>query len=202
MFKSTDVFLILGRRGCGKSYLAKRIQDPYPRKVIFDTLGEYTDNDGIICQGFNDFCEKVIQTQTAERFTLIYQFDIEQESNGSEFSEALRVLYYRGSVFICIEEIQNFASTHSLPMWLKNCLLTGRHRNVGLLFTTQRPGECHKTIVSQSNHVFCGSLHEKNDIDYVRAVLGDKAFELASLPERKFIYFRPGQETRLIENDF
>lgn len=201
LFKSTDVFLTLGRRGSGKSYLARRLSEAYPRKVIFDSLGEYSDSDGVICHSFDSFCEEVLKTENSPSFTLIYQFDVESENNANEFNQALRVLYFRGSVLIIVEEIQLYSSPHNLPVWLKNCLLTGRHRNLGLMFTTQRPGECHKTIISQSNHVFCGSLHEKNDIEYTRCVLGERAYDLATLKERHFIYFRPGKETLQIDNN-
>lgn len=194
MFKSTDIFLVLGRRGCGKSYLARRLQEAYPRKVIFDTLGEYTHDNGIICHSFEEFGQKILETEKENSFTIIFQFDVENENQVAEFNQALRVLFYRGNVLIVIEEVQNFSSPHAMPHWLKSSLLTGRHRGLALMFTTQRPGECHKTIVSQANHVYCGSLHEKNDIDYVRSVLNDKAFQLVNLPERKFLYFSPGKE--------
>ena len=203
LFSATDVFLCLGRRGSGKSYLARRIQGAYPRKVIFDTLGEYGARDGVLCHSFAEFGRALlrIESEGQRTFTLIYQFDVERESHTSEFDQALRVLWHRGDVLVCVEEVQYFATAHSMPMWLRNCLLTGRHRHLGLVFTTQRPGECHKTIVSQANHVFCGSLHEKNDLDYVKSVLGDKAQELIHLPERRFIYFRPGRGVSLIRND-
>lgn len=199
--KSTDVFLSLGRRGSGKSYIARRISEAYPRKVIFDSLGEYGDTDGIVCHSFDEFSERLIENANSPSFTLIYQFNPEEENNVDEFNQALRVLWYKGNVFIVIEEIQIFASTHNMCMWLKNALLTGRHRNIGLFFTTQRPGECHKTIISQANHVFCGSLHEKNDIDYARSVLGEKAYDLVALPDREFLYFRPGVGIIHIDND-
>lgn len=202
MFKRTDVTLCLGRRGCGKSYLARKVSEAYPCKVIFDTLNEYNSSDGIVVHSFEEFSRVILETANSKKFSIIYQFDIEQEENGPEFNEALRVLYYRGNLLICVEEVQSFASTHRMPMWLKRCLLTGRHRNLALAFTTQRPGECHKTIISQSNHVFCGPIHEKNDVDYVRSVIGDQAFDLIQQPERQFKYFRPGEHgTETISTD-
>lgn len=195
MFKPTDVFLCLGRRGCGKSYLARKISRAYPRRITFDTLGEYSHDDGVVVSDFESFSKAILDTKDSKEFSIIYQFSVETSDHGPEFNEALRVLFYRGNVLICVEEVQEFASTHKMPMWLRTCLLRGRHRNLGLLFTTQRPGECHKTIVSQSSHVFCGSLHEKNDVDYCRSVLGDHAFDLYSQPERQFTYFRPGMES-------
>lgn len=200
--KSTDVFLSLGRRGSGKSYLAKKIASVYPRRVIFDSLGEFSDEHGDVVLNFDEFCQKIRDTEHSRSFTIIFQFDPESESHVSEFNQALRILWHRGNVLILIEEIQLYSSPHSMCLWLQNCLLTGRHRNIGLIFTTQRPGECHKTIISQANHVFCGSLHEKNDIEYTRSILGSKSYELSSLPERQFLYFRPGQEIIQINNDF
>lgn len=191
-FEPTDVFIFLGRRRSGKSHLAKRVSGAYPRKVIFDTLGEYDSSDGTLCLDFDDFCKKVLETEKSDSFTLIYQFDIESSDQTEEFNEAMRVLYYRGDVFVLIEEVQNFASTHSMPHWLRQALFTGRHRHLALGFTTQRPGECHKSIVSQANHCFFGSLHEKNDTEYCKTVLGSNAQLLAGLPEREFIYFQPG----------
>jgi hypothetical protein len=201
MLKSTDVFLSLGRRGSGKSYLARRISEAYPRKVIFDSLGEFSDSDGIVVYSFEEFCQKIIETEHSQAFTLIFQFDPESDSHVNEFNQALRILWHRGNVLIVVEEIQLYSSPHSMCMWLRNCLLTGRHRNVGLIFTTQRPGECHKTIISQANHVFCGSLHERNDIEYTRSVLADRAYDLSTLPEREFLYFQPGKEISHINND-
>lgn len=192
-FKDTDVFLFLGRRGSGKSYLARRVSGAYPRKVIFDTLGEYTTSDGTLCHSFDDFSQKLLETENSQSFTLIYQFDIESADQGDEFNHALRCIYYRGNVLVIVEEIQNFASTHHLPHWLRQSLFTGRHRNMALAFTTQRPGECHKSIISQANHCFFGPLHEKNDTDYCKAVLGSHAQTLSTLPDREFLYFRPGQ---------
>lgn len=201
-FNSTDVFAVLGRRGSGKSYLARKVQDCFPRKIIFDTLGEYRGSEYFHrCDGFESFAEKILKLQGERAFTLIYEFNVEKEDHGPEFDQALRVLFHRGNVLICIEEVQAYASVHQMPNWLKHCLLRGRHRNLGLLFTTQRPGECHKTIVSQANHVFCGSLHEKNDLDYCRSVLGDQAQALPTLPERDFLYFQPGVGTIKIDND-
>jgi len=198
---STDIFLSLGRRGSGKSYLLRRISAAYPRKVIFDSLGEYTDTDGSLCYSFEEFTQAVLNTEHDSSFTIIFRFDPEKEDSRPEFNEALRILWYRGNCFVLIEEIQLFASTHAMPLWLKNALLTGRHRNLALGFSTQRPGECHKTIISQANHVFAGSLHEKNDLDYVRSVVGEGAYQCPLLQPRQFIYFRPGQEITKINND-
>ena len=58
-FTETDKIFCMGRSGCGKSHLAKRIQEKYPRKIIFDTLFEYDTKNVDSVNNFNSFCEKL-----------------------------------------------------------------------------------------------------------------------------------------------
>lgn len=204
MIKSTDCILVMGRRGCGKSYLAKNLQSIWPRKIIFDSLHEYTsDGESESVASFPEFCAAMarLKSLSPDRFTLIVNFDIESEASQSEFNQMLRLCYYFGNVLVVIEEVQNFSSTHQIPHWMKNCLLTGRHQNLGLMFTTQRPGELHKTIVSQCGHIFCGSIIEGNDLRYVSNFLRQDSQRLVSMPERRFLYFSPEGVTE-VSNDF
>lgn len=189
----------MGRRGCGKSFLAKKIQDIYPRKIIIDTLNEYSSPD--LIYSFHEFCEKIKQCQHLNSFTLIYQFDPESEKSIDEFNEILRICYYFGNIQIVIEEIQIFASPHYMPHWLKQCLLIGRHQGLSMMFTTQRPGELNKTILSQCAHVFCGQMIEGNDVKYVSSFLNQNSEKLINLPQREFIYFST-QGIKQIKNDF
>lgn len=179
----------MGRRGCGKSYLAKRLQELWPKRVIIDSLNEYKDGDKV--KTFKDFCEKLIEFKNtkAKSFVLVFQFNPEEELNEETFNQILRVCYYFGNIQIVIEEVQLYASPHRLPHWLKQCLLTGRHKGLSLLFTTQRPGELNKTILSQCAHIFCGQIVEGNDLRYIASFLNQDAQRLSSLPERRFIYF-------------
>ena len=179
----------MGRRGCGKSYLAKRLQELWPKRVIIDSLNEY--KEGIKVQSFQGFCTEIqkLKDTKAKSFVLIFQFNPEEDLNEETFNQILRVCYYFGNIQIVIEEVQLYASPHRLPHWLKQCLLTGRHKGLSLLFTTQRPGELNKTILSQCAHIFCGQIVEGNDLRYIASFLNQDAQRLSSLPERRFIYF-------------
>lgn len=146
-----------------------------------------------------------VTRQRHPKFTIIFQFDPERADNVAEFDQALRVLFHRGkltgeNLLVVIEEVQNFASTHQMPQWLRNSLLIGRHANQALLFTSQRCGEVHKTVISQAHHVFAGQMQEKNDVEYCRYILGDRAFELQKLPPRRFLYYRPDGTISLVNN--
>lgn len=202
-FTNTDCFAILGTRGCGKSFLCRRVQDLYPKRVIIDSLNEYkSSGPNEVVSDFEVFCEKMLELKKSKKkkFQIIFQFNPEIENSDEIFNQILRVLYKFKNIQIVIEEVQLFASPHRLPHWLKQCLLTGRHQNLSLIFTTQRPGELNKTILSQCTHIFAGQMHEKNDLKYISGFLGVDTEKLINLEKRKFIYWRPGNEALVVNN--
>lgn len=210
--KATDCVLVMGQRGCGKSYLAKRLQSLWPKRVIIDSLSEYQveknkkNNDfgnAIIVNSFDSFLDKMVELEgtKADSFVIIYNFDPESNINSEIFDEILRISYKFGNIQIVIEEVQLYSSPHQLTKWLKNCLLTGRHRGLSLLFTTQRPGELNKTILSQCAHIFCGKITEGNDLRYISSFLNQNSEKLINIPFKRFLYFSD-EGIQEISNDF
>lgn len=201
MINATDCLLVMGQRGCGKSYLAKNLQSLWPRRVIIDSLNEY--REGFIVHNFLDFADtlKHLHESKSENFVLVYQFDFESNISEAEFNEIIRLCYYFGNIQIVIEEVQLYSSAHKMPKNLKNALLTGRHQNISLLFTSQRPGEVNKTIISQCAHIFVGTTVEGNDLRYISSFLNQDAEKLSSLKARQFLYFS-AEGIREISNDF
>lgn len=200
MFHATDCILIMGRRKCGKSFLSQNLQKLWPRKVIIDSLNEYTGE--MVVHDFEGFAAELarLKAENKDSFTLIFQFDPENAVSDLEFEHVMRLCYYFGNIQVVIEEVQIYCSVHSMPHWLQQALLTGRHQNLSLMFTTQRPGELHKTILSQCAHIFCGQIIEGNDLRYLSSFLRKNTDELIKIPEREFLYFHNGQ-TIIIKND-
>jgi len=171
--------------------------------VIIDSLNEYYE-EGETVHSFHEFCEAMLRLKSMKQdnFTLVYQFDPESENGPELFDEIMRVCFYFGNIQVVIEEVQLYSSPHVLPKWLKHALLIGRHQGLSLLFTTQRPGELNKTVLSQCAHIFCGQIIEGNDLRYISSFLNQDSQKLSSLPERRFLYFNGSSEIREISNDF
>lgn len=191
-FKEIDKILILGRSGCGKSYLGKIIQKAFPRKFIFDSLHEYESSENDI-SNFSEFSSFVVEIennpQKYTKFTRVIRFSIDEENREEVFNQMIRVLYHIGNLTIVIEEVQNFCSTHGMPEFLKFSMTTGRHKNLSFIMTTQRPALLHKTILSQCTHVFCGSMIDKNDLQYVAKFMGKDTNDLSTLKDRNFLWY-------------
>ncbi len=201
MIEATDCILVMGRRGCGKTHLSKGLQTIFPRRVIIDSLNEYN-SEGLIVNSFSEFSNLLIELkkENKKEFVIIYRAPIEGDLSESEFNELMRLCYYFGDLQVVIEEIQLHSNTAWLPPWLKKNLLIGRHQKISLLFTSQRPGEVNKTIVSQCAHIFCGNLIDGNDIKYVSNFLNQDSEKLINLPDRQFLYFNQGKINQ-ISND-
>tara|TARA_R110000803_G_scaffold5670_1_gene18705 strand:+ start:4023 stop:4718 length:696 start_codon:yes stop_codon:yes gene_type:complete len=197
-FERNENICIFGMRGAGKSTLCRKIQNFYPNIFIFDTLGEYTENDGIIFYDYISFSDYVIKSQNINGIRAIVQFDIEDSNNQEIFDEYIKLLYYRGECTIVIEEVQNFASVYKIPPFLKQASLTGRHRGINFITTTQRIAEIHKSLLSQCHHLFSGYTDSPND----KRTLKEYGFNIGEIENlNQFIFlWKQGRDILIVDN--
>jgi len=195
-----DVATILGQRGWGKSFLCKKAQEQFDRRIVFDPMHEYPPASGRTIVKSGPECVLALKAvrQTAKNFEIVIQFDpeIPHESLERQFDELLRVIYYFGNVLVVVEEVQEYSHPHFLPHWLRKLLLTGRHKKIAMIFTSQRPGEVHKTILAQSHYKICGKIEEGNDLRYLANFFNAETPKLVHLEPRTFLCKGPaGVET-------
>lgn len=200
-FEVADCFCIFGKRKSGKSYLARKINSAYPRQVIIDPVADWTD--GELVFSFNSFAEKLNEKRKSgeNSFKIIFRFSPDDKNTEEIFNEILRLCYHFGDMQVVIDEVQMFCNPHWMPAYLKNLAFIGRHRKVGLCVITQRPAQINKGLLSQAEHIFCGQLHDKNDLRAVADFIGDDLDKLISLPARNFIYFSPTFGKKIISTE-
>ena len=208
MISPTDIVIAFGLRGSGKSFLTRKLSEAFPRRVVFDRLQEWSDENAIFVSTFEDFAREWQRVHALNRFTIVFQFDIESSSEiqSAEFNEVIRIVYKSGRstghfTTLFIEEIHFFAGPHFIEPWLFEATLTGRHSHIGIIANTQRPASVHKSIISQATHIFVGQLFEPRDMEYLAATIGDAAFRAKSLQKRQFLHFEAGKpEVKLISS--
>lgn len=194
-FGATDCFSIFGMRNSGKTYLGNKIAELYPRKIIIDPMAEYSGD--FITSDFNNFT-KILKSEILEKklekYTVVFRFSPHVRATDKLFDAVMQVIFELGNCQVIIDEVQLFSNPHFLPHYLKNILMIGRHRGISLMAITQRPSQMHKGILAQSAHIFCGQLHEKNDIGHISDFINLEKSQLIRLGKRKFIYFSPFME--------
>lgn len=193
LIQPTDKIALVAKTKSGKSYLGKILQRIPRRKIIVDTTYEYTPDHGHIVIGFNNFCKAVVELCDNENYTIIFRFDHYEVNRAEIFEEICKIVFHIQDVFFVVEEIHLHSNTHSINHWLLQIATIGSHRNIGYLITTQRPSLIHKTLLTQCDHIFIGSLIDENDISYVKAFCKDYAKSLYEFPPRKFIYWNLGK---------
>lgn len=199
---ASECITILGKRGSGKSTLAWEFAKLHPRLVVFDITNEHPDeNFDYVVEDFETFCETILKTERSSSFRILFRFSVESDDQDAEFDHALRILYYRGNHAILIEEVWTYSKRGYLPKWLRHCYLTGRHRNLSMIVTSQRPASVHKDIMAQTSQFFSGTMFESNDVRYLSEFLGKETAEsLRALPQFRFLRYRPGEKTEIINN--
>jgi ABC-type dipeptide/oligopeptide/nickel transport system ATPase component len=198
-FTDIDKIVIMGTSGCGKSYLGKVIQLNFSRVIVFDPMDEYQTDQKNIIRSWEQFASFVNNEGEKNKFFKVikFSFDDDDIERISFLDHAIKVLYHLGNVTIVIEEMQLFSTPHSISKNLKNSMTTGRHQKLSFIITTQRPSLMNKTILSQSTHIFCGNLVDKNDILYVGNFIGADKNQLSSLKKGQFIWFHPQREEKI-----
>lgn len=198
---------IFGMSGSGKSTLTRKIGDLFPRKIIFDRLKEWNHIEAIRVKDYHEFKTQYKLLYLLNSFTLVYEphGGLDHDFLLEEVNQIISLVYQVESVNsqgigIIFEEVWLYAPLHSIPPWIQETMLTGRHHNISVISNSQRPADVSKILVSQSRHLFVGQYYEFRDKKYYEDTFG-RIPELAqSPPKYSFLWFKTGEPPRLITN--
>lgn len=206
-----EIITVFGMRGCGKSTLTRKLSEIYKRRFVFDRIHEWNGEDANTSRKIFTDAQAFERSWSAfaERdHTLIFHFKpgSSPELLSDEFNRIARVLYLTGRAVahpdpqvIVIEEAQFYCAPASIEPWLFEMIHTGRHANLAIIANAQRPATVHKSLVSQSHHIFIGQLFEARDIQYLRDTIGAIAEEARTLPKGEFIWIEMGNPPRRVK---
>ena len=187
--------LVFGKRGSGKSELAKILLQQHPRRIIFDTLGEYTD--GVIVENIEEL--KALWGKVYRRnFKIIYQ-PLDPEG---EFPIVAQLVWACGDVTILIEECDRYAQFQRMCLPLKEIIQRGRHKNIALIGVTQRPPSIDRLLTSQAKKMCIFNTTEPNDIQYFREVIGDAVVtKIEQLKQYEYVEWLDGRDELLVKKE-
>lgn len=187
--------LIFGKRGSGKSYLAKKLLQQHSRYIVFDTIGEYTE--GVIVQDLNEL--KALWGKVYRRpFKIIYQ-PLDPES---EFVIVAELVWRCGNLTMLIEEVDRYARPLAMDLPFKEIIQRGRHKNIAIIGITQRPHGVDRLLTSQAKKMCIFNTSEPRDVEYFRDVVGDHVVsKIAELKQFEYVEWQDGRDELLVKKE-
>ena len=175
------VITIIGRKGSGKTTLAKEISLEQKRLVIIDANAEY--EIGEVCWGLQECTAKLVQHENSKRFRISCRC-LAVEDN----LRLIGLCYHLHDCWIVIDETSMYASPTSVPDEISRLVRFGRHRRLSLVFIARRASEIPRDITANSDLLITFRQHEPRDIQYLKAIHSD-ADRCLHLPDYHFAVF-------------
>jgi hypothetical protein len=188
--RRSSITLHLGRKGSGKSYLAKRIVERTAGPVsVWDPRHEWAgpvaadpprDRRAVIVRDLVAFGRAQVGR---ERLAPLLVFQL----TPADFSRWCRWARTRGRQLVVIDELQLVASASLCPPDMVELVTTTRHSQTDLLLCAQRPTQVHPTIRSQVDNLRCWHSRDPLDLAWL-AQYGGSAFakDVAMLGPRRY----------------
>jgi len=162
----TDVSMVIGQRGTGKSvladYLLRQYVDAGHKEFVYDTVRDHP-----------NFKQRVTPNNPSLE----------------DFEEWAKKLYEKGNIIVMVEEIDMLCTSSRIGPEFKKLVSLGRHKNIGLILTARRIADVHKLPPSQTHHFFIFRMHLPNDVTYLRQFIGDAADQLPALEDYHFMHW-------------
>jgi len=188
---------ILGRKGSGKSVLARRFWDTYPYdELVIDPHGEFTDPDARTLHddelGTNAWPAAREFGDRNRRVKLRYIPDMGSKSRTDNLDRAVGMAFNHRRCHLLIDEIVLLTRANSTPPYMARALHMGRHRHLSLTMCGPRPVDVDPLVISQADYLYVFQLPHPLDRQRVAAVIGypPNAFDAAVAGLGRYEYLR------------
>ena len=173
--KQTDLTLIVGRRGSGKSNLTKILVKSMLASKVFEVK---------IIDPLKEFME--FNTDGIQRSQYI---DYGEQKQCEDYLKQLRKENWKG--MLVIDEADGFFPNRiNLLSMQKKLIHIGRHWGIGVIFVTRRLANLHTDIVSQAHKILSFRLFAGADANYLDNMqLGELIEPIWNLSEYEFVMF-------------
>lgn len=188
---------ILGRKGTGKSVLAKRFWDTYPfDRLVIDPTGDVDAGEDA-----HKLTEPLPSrwpiTVTDERTTLDYKADPSSPMYEDELDRAAGLAFHHGKSLLWIDEVGELTRANKTRPHFRRVLHQSRHRRLSLLLCGPRPIDVNPLVLSQADYLALFELPNPRDRERVADAIGVELRtledHLAALDEHGYVWWSTGE---------
>jgi len=195
---TNEIVVILGKKGSGKTVMAREIVKGQSRLVVYDPMRQFSDCGAVITSRASLI--RYLWENRRGRFRAVYQPHIgldDRDVVREEFREVCRYMNAIQNVWFMVDEIDNCLDPRDRQNgYFKNIVQRGRHDRISIVATTIRYTDVQRGLTAQADKIICFHTHEPSDIEYFRAYFGALADDLPMLPPYHFVMYEKGQASR------
>lgn len=190
-----EVVCIFGRRGAGKTTLARRMVASARRLVVWDPLGEWGRDPRTRAVGSLAELRDAMRRGWRAGFRLAWAPP--GQDLPAELDALARFLWAAQAPFpscpglaLVVDECNLGLPVHKLRagLWgMSRAVLQGRHRGLAVLAIAQRPALVSMDLRGQAHRTLCFALPAGPDLAALRPIFGGGVGGLATLPPYTFL---------------
>lgn len=189
---ANKIIAVLGRKGSGKTYLARKMVENVTRLIVFDPQAEFT-SCGVVIHDRLSLVEYITEVG-AGSFRIVYQPQFQVRGDEDlilvEFSFLCRVVGRLKNLVFVIDE---FDRCIGRDYTMKNLIQTGRHSGISIIATTIRYTDATRDFTAQADTIISFQCTEPGDVRYFRDRFGEMAERLPALPIYHYIRKEAGE---------
>lgn len=181
---SADIVAVMGDTGSGKSAWVKRRIAGARRLLIWDPMHEYGAH-GVV----HDKLADVAAALGAKTFALVFQPSADAKAMARQFDLFCRLALAAGNLTVLVEELRFVTTPSRSPLGWAQVNLTGRHKGLRVIGTSQRPASIDKDFLGSATLVHTGLLGYPEDVKAVAARMRIAPAEIDALAPLDWIEF-------------
>lgn len=170
--RKNEVTLLFGKKGGGKSTLARKLAKRYARRVYLDPMFEV--RDAVIATSFHDLALYVGARGTGSFSVALRTLDMHEELRTVELlthGDPERPLF--PGTLIVLEEMDRLCSPNSLPPGMQRLANYARHFGVSIIGVARSPKRIHPDFRRAADVIYVGAMNEPADVDYLNEYVGN-----------------------------
>jgi len=188
-----NIVAALGASGTGKSLWVKRtyLQPAPARLLVWSPLEEtdaYAETPGAMLIR-DDAPALVTAASSAKDFRLVFQPSQDKARRDAQFRTFCKLAFALGRLTVIVEELRFVTTPSRAPEPWANLTLQGRHRQLVVIATSQRPASIDKDFVGNCSVIHSGALTYPEDEHAVAKAMRIDPAKLAELQDLEFLHW-------------